>query len=133
MSDISDDKNKCFQELNIQSHHRNILSYGLFGCSNVAMLVLTSYKITHPAIFIGLSVVNSVAQWLKTNNSSSKHKEIIRLQQEELRRLSIQELDDLSKKKPKINSKEIKEIIDTRFEFPKSDDLENNNIELDLE
>lgn len=93
MSDISESiKQNCFEECGIHSHHRNILSYCLFGLSNLSMIALGAMKISHPLIPIGFAALNGVAHFLKTSTSSTKQKHIIEHQQDQLRRLSTTEV-----------------------------------------
>ena len=76
MEDITEsDKEHFFNEMcGMKRYHRNILSYALFGISNVAVLTLAVFKITHPAILIASCAISGMSHFLKTSTTADKLK-----------------------------------------------------------
>jgi len=67
------DKEHFFYETcGLRRHHRNMLSYAIFSVSNIAVLTLAVFKITHPAILIGSCSLNALAHFLKTSTTADK-------------------------------------------------------------
>ena len=139
MSDISESvKKNCFEEMGVHSHHRNIMSYCLFGISNLGMIALGAMKISHPLIPIGFAAINGVAHFLKTSGSSTKQKELIQYQHNELRRLSFQELAEMSQTKTSIDKKKLSQTQEKKKEEDKKEEIKNdsfdsNNVDIVME